>query len=164
MNINVSDKLIYLGAGCGIGLVIGLLFAPRSGEETRHTLTSKVDNLTHRVQEKVHHTGLGETAGQTWRNFVEKGDSDGHPDRLLFPVVETEPSGRPGYRSNAQRSWPAPKRRGEFETGYSAHCRFQRLVASFSVNLVSLCLRVFVAINTKTQRPKALRHEVIFLL
>ena len=73
MNINVSDKLIYLGAGCGIGLVIGLLFAPRSGEETRHTLTSKVDDLTHRVQEKVHHTGLGETAVQTWRNVVDKG-------------------------------------------------------------------------------------------
>ena len=30
MNISVNDKLIYLGAGCGIGLVIGLLFAPQS--------------------------------------------------------------------------------------------------------------------------------------
>src|SRR5256885_7728374 len=51
MNISVNDKLIYLGAGCGIGLVMGLLFAPRSGQDIRHTLTSKVDDLTHKVGE-----------------------------------------------------------------------------------------------------------------
>jgi len=73
MNIKVSDKLIYLGAGCGIGLVLGLLFAPHSGEETRNTLTSKVDDLANKFQDKVHHTGIGETTGQTWRNFVDKG-------------------------------------------------------------------------------------------
>jgi gas vesicle protein len=73
MNINVSDKLIYLGAGCGIGLVLGLLFAPQSGREIRETLTSKVDDLTNKVQEKVQQSGIGETAGQTWRSMVEKG-------------------------------------------------------------------------------------------
>src|SRR5438132_7993339 len=73
MNINVSDKLIYLGAGCGIGMVLGLLFAPQSGEEIRHTLTSKVDDLSHKVQEKVHESGIGDTASQTWHNVVEKG-------------------------------------------------------------------------------------------
>src|ERR1044071_1326154 len=80
MDIKVNDKLIYLGAGCGIGLVLGLLFAPQSGEEIRHTLTSKVDDLTHKVQEKVQESGIGETAShigdtasQTWRNVVEKG-------------------------------------------------------------------------------------------
>jgi gas vesicle protein len=73
MNINISDKLIYLGAGCGIGLVLGLLFAPHSGQETRHTLTSKVDDLANKFQEKVHHTGMGETSVPTWRNVVEKG-------------------------------------------------------------------------------------------
>ena len=73
MNININDKLIYLGAGCGIGLVVGLLFAPQSGEEIRHTLTSKVDDLTSKVQERVHQSGIGETASQTWRNVVEKG-------------------------------------------------------------------------------------------
>jgi len=71
MNIKVSDKLIYLGAGCGMGLILGLLFAPHSGEKTRHTLTSKVDDLADKFQEKVHHTGIGETTGQTWRNFVD---------------------------------------------------------------------------------------------
>ena len=77
MDIKVNDKLVYLGAGCGIGLVLGLLFAPQSGEEIRHTLTSKVDDLTHKVQdkvqEKVQESGIADTASQTWRNVMEKG-------------------------------------------------------------------------------------------
>jgi gas vesicle protein len=73
MNINVSDKLIYLGAGCGIGVVLGLLFAPQSGEEIRHNLSSKVDDLTHRVQDKISQSGIGDTANQTWNTMVEKG-------------------------------------------------------------------------------------------
>jgi gas vesicle protein len=73
MEINVNDKLIYLGAGCGIGLVLGLLFAPQSGEEMRNTITSRVDDLTHKVQDRVHESGIGDTASQTWRNVVEKG-------------------------------------------------------------------------------------------
>ena len=73
MEITINDKLIYLGAGCGIGLIVGLLFAPQSGEQTRSTLTNKVDDLTHKVQEKVQQSGIGNTAGETWRNVVEKG-------------------------------------------------------------------------------------------
>ena len=73
MNISVNDKLIYLGAGCGIGLVMGLLLAPQSGQEIRHTLTNKVDDLTNKVQEKVQQSRIRETAGQTWHNFIEKG-------------------------------------------------------------------------------------------
>ena len=73
MDIKVNDKLIYLGAGCGIGLILGLLFAPQSGEEIRHTLTNKVDDLAHKVQEKVQESGIAESASQTWRNVVDKG-------------------------------------------------------------------------------------------
>src|ERR1051325_4066873 len=73
MEITRNDKLIYLGAGCGIGLVLGVLFAPQSGEEIRHTLTDKVDDLTHKVQEKVQQSGIGDTASETWRSVVEKG-------------------------------------------------------------------------------------------
>lgn len=73
MNINVSDKLIYLGAGCGIGVILGLLFAPESGEEIRHTLTNKMDDLTHKVQDKISHSGIGDTASQTWNSVIEKG-------------------------------------------------------------------------------------------
>ena len=73
MEIKIKDKLIYLGAGCGIGLILGVLFAPQSGEQTRQTLSDKVDDLTHRVQERVQQSGIGDTANETWRNVVEKG-------------------------------------------------------------------------------------------
>jgi hypothetical protein len=32
-----------------------------------------VDDITHRVQEKIHSSGIGTTASQTWNNVVEKG-------------------------------------------------------------------------------------------
>jgi gas vesicle protein len=73
MNINVSDKMIYFGAGCGLGLILGALFAPQSGEQTRQTITDKVDDLTHKVQEKIQSSGIRETASQTWRSAVESG-------------------------------------------------------------------------------------------
>ena len=73
MKIDVNDKLIYLGAGCGIGMILGLLFAPRSGEEIRHNLGSRVDDLSHRVQERISHSGIGDTASQTWNTMMEKG-------------------------------------------------------------------------------------------
>src|SRR5215470_13557123 len=73
MNININDKLIYLGAGCGIGILLGALFAPKSGEQTRHDLTHKMDDLSHRVQDKVSHSGIGDSASRTWSNVVEKG-------------------------------------------------------------------------------------------
>jgi len=81
MNISVNDKLIYWGAGCGIGLVIGLLFAPQSGHEIRHTLTSKIDDLTNKVQEKVQQSSIRETAGQTWRDVVERSRNVAHIGR-----------------------------------------------------------------------------------
>jgi gas vesicle protein len=73
MNINVNDKLIYLGAGAGIGMILGLLFAPQSGEETRHTITDKMDDLSHKVQDRISHSGIGDSATQTWNSVIEKG-------------------------------------------------------------------------------------------
>ena len=73
MNIKVSDKLIYLGAGCGIGVILGLLFAPQTGEEMRHTITDKMDDLTHKVQDRISQSDIGDTATQTWNSVIEKG-------------------------------------------------------------------------------------------
>jgi len=73
MNINISDKAIFFGAGAGIGLVLGALLAPRSGLETRQNLSHKVDDLTHKVQEKIQASGISDTAGRTWNNVVERG-------------------------------------------------------------------------------------------
>jgi gas vesicle protein len=73
MKINISDKAIFFGAGCGIGLALGALLAPRSGSETRQNLSHKVDDLTHKVQEKIQASGIGDAASRTWTNVVEKG-------------------------------------------------------------------------------------------
>jgi gas vesicle protein len=73
MNLNIDDRLIYFGAGCGLGLALGALFAPQSGRETRHNLSNKVDDLTHKVQDKIHSSGIRETAGQKWQEAVQKG-------------------------------------------------------------------------------------------
>jgi len=73
MTINISDKILYLGAGCGIGMIIGALFAPRAGHETRETLSRKVDDLGHKMQERVQSAHLAETASETWQNVLQKG-------------------------------------------------------------------------------------------
>ncbi len=43
-NCNVSTKLLYLVAGLGIGGAVALLFAPKSGKETRKYLTDKAED------------------------------------------------------------------------------------------------------------------------
>ena len=73
MKINISDKAIFFGAGSVIGLALGALLAPKSGSETRHDLSHKVDDLSHRVQEKIQASGIGDKASRTWNNVVEKG-------------------------------------------------------------------------------------------
>src|SRR5262249_35149487 len=73
MNITINDKLLYLISGCVIGLAIGTLFAPRSGQETRQNLSHKVDDLSHKVQDKIQSSGIRETASQTLHNVVEQG-------------------------------------------------------------------------------------------
>ena len=64
---NGGSKLGYFLAGLGLGAVVALLFAPRSGEETRQYLRERaeegVDELKRRGRE------LKERAGEV----VEKG-------------------------------------------------------------------------------------------
>jgi gas vesicle protein len=107
MEINVNDKLIYLGAGCGIGLVLGLLFAPQSGEEMRNTITSKVDDLTHKVQDRVHESGIGDTASQTWRNVVEKGKNVASMGRTR--LNESVEAGRRKFNESMEDEDPAER-------------------------------------------------------
>ena len=71
--MTVREKLIYMGAGCGIGVIVGALFASRSGYEIRQTLSDKVNDLTHRVQQKLQSSGITDTATKTWDDVVEKG-------------------------------------------------------------------------------------------
>ena len=70
-----SEKFLYMLAGTGIGAIMGILFAPRSGQETRSTITSQAQKGLDLVSEKVVEGKryVQEKGGGTVRNLVEKG-------------------------------------------------------------------------------------------
>src|SRR5262245_15004650 len=47
--------------GVGVGVAVGLLFAPASGEETRNNISDRVQNLGDRVRSRVSSEGEGAT-------------------------------------------------------------------------------------------------------
>ncbi|MGA3294040.1 MAG: YtxH domain-containing protein [Candidatus Acidiferrales bacterium] len=50
---NVGAKVSFFMVGLGIGALIGILFAPKSGEETREYLSSKADEGREYAQRKA---------------------------------------------------------------------------------------------------------------
>jgi gas vesicle protein len=53
MSDNAGSKVSFFLIGLGIGSLIGVLFAPRSGEETRDYLASKADEGRDYAQKKA---------------------------------------------------------------------------------------------------------------
>jgi gas vesicle protein len=53
MSNGPGSKVSYFLIGLGIGSLIGVLFAPRSGEETRDYLASKADEGREYAQKKA---------------------------------------------------------------------------------------------------------------
>lgn len=53
MSDNVGSKISYFLVGIGIGALIGILFAPKSGEETREYLSKKADEGKEYAQKKA---------------------------------------------------------------------------------------------------------------
>jgi len=64
---NNQAKLAYFLIGGGIGAIIALLFAPRSGKETREIIAQKAAE----GREKLASTGRN--VSSTMTNYVEKG-------------------------------------------------------------------------------------------
>jgi len=50
---NVGSKVSFFLVGLGIGALLGILFAPKSGEETRDYLSSKADEGRDYAQRKA---------------------------------------------------------------------------------------------------------------
>ena len=50
---NTGSKISYFLVGLGIGSLVGILFAPRSGEETRDYLTQKAEEGKEYAQKKA---------------------------------------------------------------------------------------------------------------
>jgi gas vesicle protein len=49
----IDSKVSYFLVGLGVGSLIGILFAPKSGEETREYLSQKVNEGSEYAQKKV---------------------------------------------------------------------------------------------------------------
>jgi gas vesicle protein len=50
---NVGSKFSYFLVGLGVGALVGVLFAPKSGEETRELLNKKADEGRDYAQKKA---------------------------------------------------------------------------------------------------------------
>ncbi len=50
---NVGSKVTYFMVGLGVGAMVGILFAPKSGEETREFLAKKADEGKDYAQKKA---------------------------------------------------------------------------------------------------------------
>src|SRR3984957_19672537 len=50
---NIGGKISYFIVGLGVGALIGILFAPKSGEETREYLTNKAEEGKEYAQRKA---------------------------------------------------------------------------------------------------------------
>jgi len=69
MTININNKLFYLLAGAAVGV----LFAPKSGQEMRTDISDKVDDLRTKFQKKVQDTHITDDVSSTVRNVMERG-------------------------------------------------------------------------------------------
>jgi gas vesicle protein len=72
-----SDKFLYFLAGAGIGAVLALLFAPKSGKETREllarTATDGRDYLSNKVAEGRQYVGeAGKKMSDDFSGFVDR--------------------------------------------------------------------------------------------
>jgi len=53
MSDNVGSKVAYFLVGLGVGALMGVLFAPKSGEETRDFLAKRADDGREFAQKKA---------------------------------------------------------------------------------------------------------------
>ncbi|MEO6066946.1 MAG: YtxH domain-containing protein [Gemmatimonadales bacterium] len=84
-----ANALPWFLFGLGLGAALGLLFAPQSGERTRHALGKKVRKLKHLAEDKLE--DVMDTAGAKGRHLREvlaEGDDDDEDEEEL----ETRPS------------------------------------------------------------------------
>jgi len=93
---NVGSKVTYFMVGLGIGALVGLLFAPKSGEETRKYLSDRADEGRDYAQKKARE--LRERAD----DLIERGkEAAGRHKDTIAAAVE---GARDAYRREASKS------------------------------------------------------------
>lgn len=90
--------------GLGVGLGIGLLFAPRSGEETRQLLKDKADEGTDFLKKQT--VDLRENASGLASGLVDK--SRDVLNRQRDSVAEAMAAGRQAYREKVEETEQQP--------------------------------------------------------
>jgi gas vesicle protein len=92
---NVGSKVSYFLVGLGLGALVGVLFAPKSGEETRKFLTDKAEEGRDFAQKKARE--LRERAD----DLVERGkDTASRHKETISAAVE---GARDAYRREASK-------------------------------------------------------------
>jgi len=94
-----NGKFTYFLAGLGIGAVLGILFAPRAGEETREYLTNKADEGREYVRRKSRE--LREQAD----DYIVKGKET--VARQKENIQAAVDAGKQAYREASARSEPS---------------------------------------------------------
>jgi len=93
---NVGSKITYFLVGLGVGALVGVLFAPKSGDETRQFLSNKADEGRDYAQRKAKE--LRERAD----DLIERGkDLAGRQKDSINAAVE---GAREAYRREASKS------------------------------------------------------------
>jgi gas vesicle protein len=94
-----DNKLSFFCLGLGLGVALGVLFAPKSGEETRELLLSKADEGKDFVLRR------SATLRDSAADIVERGKEalGQHKDRLSEAVA----AGRQAYKDIVSESQPS---------------------------------------------------------
>src|SRR5258707_55389 len=90
-----GGKFAYFLAGLGIGSLVGILFAPRSGEETRELLSNRVDDGRTYVEKR------GREIREQAEEYVERGKKVAN--KTKESVTAGVEAGKQAYREAASR-------------------------------------------------------------
>jgi gas vesicle protein len=96
MSDNVGSKVSYFLVGLGVGALVGVLFAPKSGEDTRRFLSDKADEGKDYAQRKARE--LRERADE----LVER--SKDVASKKRDSISKAVDAGRDAYEREASRS------------------------------------------------------------
>lgn len=93
---NSGSRFGYFLAGIGIGAAIALLFAPRSGEETREYLRGRYEDTRDQTKRRVHE--LRERAEE----YTEKGKE--FAERQRESLEAALDAGKKAYRQEKRKA------------------------------------------------------------
>jgi gas vesicle protein len=98
---NNGGGLLWFLAGLGIGATLGVLYAPRSGEETRQALRNRAEEESERVRH--HARRVREGAGE----WIDRGRDAMTEHRENFKAAYE--AGRQAYRDKTTTAEPGPQ-------------------------------------------------------